>query len=149
MDLKLKELSLSEKKIIDEVWGHKTEFVQWPTEARLLWGGCVRAREHYKYPDDLKKELKSKGITADTRMVNGPAITAFLFAGGKRPKRTSNPSQEWPIHHIYDGNFPWPHPLGTLGISQYDGHNGRTSMVGNGIGHDGTSPSQTRKRRHQ
>ena len=112
MKLKFNELSLSEKKIINEVWEHRTEFIQWPAKARLLWGGRVRVKYH-KYPDEIKKELKSKEIRIDSRS-NGPAIMSFLLAGGKRPKRASNPNQEWHIHHIYDGKFPWPTKRETL-----------------------------------
>jgi len=108
LERKFHELNSSEKKIINEVWDHRTIFIQWPARAMLLWEGCVRKREHYRYPDDVRKELKSKGTPTDTRMGNGPAITSFLHAGGIRPKRTSNPNKEWNIHHICDGNFPWP-----------------------------------------
>lgn len=112
MDLRSVDLSPSERKIISEVWDHRTGFVQWPAEATLLWEGCVRVRYH-SYPDETKKKLKSKGIGIDSRS-NGPAIMAFVFAAGKRPKRVCNPNQEWHIHHIYDGKFPWPTKRETL-----------------------------------
>jgi len=102
---KFDELNSSEKKIINEVWEHKTEFIQWPAKARLLWPRCVRVRESYKYPDEIKEEAKSKGIPIDSRQGNGPAIMSFLLAGGERPKRSNN--QGWHIDHIYDGKFPW------------------------------------------
>ena len=112
MKLKFDELSVSEKKIINEVWEHRTEFIQWPTKARLLWDGRIRVKYH-KYPREIKQELKSKKIPIDSRS-NGPAIMSFLLAGGHRPKRVSNPNQEWHIHHIYDGKFPWPTKKETL-----------------------------------
>jgi len=114
VNLKFEGLNPSEKKTINEIWEHRTEFIQWPAKATLLWEGCVRKREHYSYPDKLKKELKSRGTSIDSRMSNGPAITSFLHAGGIRPKRASNPNKEWNIHHIYDGKFPWPEKGETL-----------------------------------
>lgn len=94
-----------EKNIINEIWEHKMEFIQWPARAMLLWEGCVRIKYH-EYPEETKKQLKSKGIAIDSRS-NGPAIMSFLLAEGKRPQRASNLNQEWHIHHIYDGKFPW------------------------------------------
>jgi len=105
MKLKFEELSEPEKKIINEVWHHRTRFVQWPTKAILLWDGCVRVRYHH-YPEEIKNKLKSKGIRIDSRS-NGPAVMSFLFAGGRRPKRASDSKQEWHVHHVYDGRFPW------------------------------------------
>ena len=102
LKLKFDELSTSEKKIVNEVWEHKTEFIQWPVETRLLWPRCVRVKYH-SIPDEIKKEAKSKGIQIDSRS-NGPAIMSFLLAGGKRPIRSNN--QGWHIDHIYDGKFP-------------------------------------------
>ena len=107
---KFDELNPSEKKIINEVWEHRTEFIQWPAKAILLLEGRVRVKYH-KYPDEIKKELKSKGIRLDSRS-NGPAIMSFLLAGGKRPKRSNN--QDWHIHHIYDGKFLWTMDRKTL-----------------------------------
>jgi len=99
------ELTLSERKIINEVWEHRTKYIQWPAKAILLWPGCVRVRESYKYPDEIKNEAKSKRVPIDSRQGNGPAIMSFLLAGGKRPKRSNN--QGWHIGHIYDRKFPW------------------------------------------
>ena len=104
MKLKFDELSPSEKKIINGVWEHRTEFVKWPAKARLLWEGRVRARYH-TYPDEIKRELKERGIAIDSRS-NGPAIMSFLLAGGKRPKRADS-TKGWAIHHIYNGKFPF------------------------------------------
>jgi hypothetical protein len=102
---KFNELNSAEQKIIKEVWEHKNEFIQWPAKAILLWEGCVRKTRGYQYPEEIKKELKSRGTPIDSRMRNGPAITSFLHAGGKRPKRSNN--QGWHIDHIYNGRFPW------------------------------------------
>lgn len=120
MNLKFDELTEPEKKTINEVWDHRLEFVKWPNKAILLWDGCVRIRYH-KYPDEIKRKLKSKGIRIDSRS-NGPAIMSFLFAGGRRPKRASNARQEWHIHHIYDGKFPWENERETLHAVQNSRH---------------------------
>lgn len=103
MNQRFSELTLSERKIINEVWRQRTKYIQWPTKARLLWPGCVRIRYH-KIPDEIKEEARSKGVQIDARS-NGPAIMSFLLAGGKRPKRSNN--QGWHVDHIYDGKFPW------------------------------------------
>ena len=52
-------LNPTEKNIINEVWEHRAEFIQWPAKARLLWPGCVRVRYH-AIPAEIKKEAKSK-----------------------------------------------------------------------------------------
>lgn len=50
--------------------------------------------------------MVEKGFPLDTRM-NGPAISAFLLAGGERPGRFGS-SNAWSIHHLYSGKFPHP-----------------------------------------
>lgn len=112
IDSEINELSIPEKRIINEVWEHRAKFVQWPTQARLFWEGCVRVRYH-QFPEELKRELRSKGIRLDSRS-NGPAIAAFVVSGGRRPRRRSNPNQQWHVHHIYDGKFRWPEKKETL-----------------------------------
>jgi hypothetical protein len=37
---------------------------------------------------------------------------AFLLAGGERPNR--NNGKGWPIHHIYDGQFPMPPKMSSV-----------------------------------
>jgi len=96
-------LGPSEKKIINEVWEHKIDFIQWPRKAILLWPGCIRIKYH-RIPDDIKEKAKSRGIQIDSRS-NGPAIMSFLLANGERPRRSNN--QGWHIDHSYDGKFPW------------------------------------------
>ena len=117
---KLEKLGRSEKKIINEVRSHKKDFVQWPTEAILLWDGCVRVRYH-KYPSEIKEKLKSRGIVIDSRS-NGPAIMSFLLSGGKRPMRKSNSNEEWHVHHVYDGKFAWTNDRKTLHAVQDGRH---------------------------
>jgi len=55
--------------------------------------------------DEIKRELKERGIPIDSRS-NGPAIIVYKLAGGKRPKRAES-TKEWSIHHIYNGKFPF------------------------------------------
>ena len=103
---KLSELSEPEKRIIQEVWNNKDSFIKWPREGKLLLPGLTRPKKGFHtYPRKIVEEFKSKGIRIDTR-TNGPAIMSYLFAGGERPGRREG-KQEWAIHHIYDGKFPF------------------------------------------
>lgn len=111
MKLKFSELNPSVKKIVNEVWEHRTEFVRWPAKARLLLEGRIRLKYHV-YPDENKQELKEQGIAIDSRS-NGPAIMSFLLAGGKRPKRVDG-NKGWAIHHIYNRKFPFTKNEATL-----------------------------------
>jgi len=79
--------------------------VQWPQRAELLWAGCDRTAKYHNYPDVLKTLFRQQCVTCDARS-NGPAIMAYLVAGGQRPLRTSG--RGWHIHHLYDGKFPYP-----------------------------------------
>jgi hypothetical protein len=76
-------------------------FFEWPQVGELLWPGCTRENEEqrHNYSDELTRRLARLGLPPDPRS-NGPAILAFLAAGGKRPTWGS---EGWPIHHIYDG----------------------------------------------
>lgn len=75
-------------------------FFEWPKNVSLLWPGCVRTKEdgQHQYPASIKNYLDKLSIEADTR-TNGPAIAAFLAAGGTRH---SWGGEGWHIHHIYD-----------------------------------------------
>jgi len=117
VDPEFKKLTASEKRIINEVWEHRTDYIKWPAKARLLWPGCIRVKYH-QVPDRIKEEAKSRGVQVDSRS-NGPAIMSFLLAGGERPTRSNG--QGWHIDHIYDGKFPWP----TRGTSLHAVKNGR------------------------
>ena len=85
--------------------------VRFSEESILLWPGCDRIpppgerQRVHRYPDDLKRQLKAKSVTMDTRC-NGPAIAAFLYAGGERPTRSGS-TNGWSIHHLYSGKFPY------------------------------------------
>ncbi|MSU57679.1 MAG: hypothetical protein EXS35_05775 [Pedosphaera sp.] len=93
-------------KIADDVWVNRIEFIRWPQKAHLLITSCVReSGSFHTFTPELKSLLKSKGVKINT-LCNGPAIMVFLFAGGERPNR--NNGNGWPIHHIYDGQFPMP-----------------------------------------
>lgn len=93
--------------VADDVWLDRDNFIKWPGKSLLFMPGVSRSRiKYYDYNLEQKYHLKCAGIRADRRS-NGPAIMAFLLAGGERPKR-ENKNREWSIHHIYDGKYPWP-----------------------------------------
>ena len=87
IDSAFNRLAIPEKKIINEVWERRTDYIKWPAEARLLWPGCVRAKYH-SIPDRIKEGARSRGVQVDSRS-NGPAIMSFLLAGGERPRRSN------------------------------------------------------------
>ena len=66
---------------------------------------AMKSRPSLRYPEHLKAELKSRRIQLDTRS-NGPAIAAFLYAGGERPTRVGS-RNSWSIHHLHSGKFPY------------------------------------------
>ena len=75
-------------------------FFEWPQTGTLLWPGCTRGNEdqRHQYPDEIATRLANLGLQLDPRN-NGPAIMAFLAAGGIRPVWGR---EGWPIHHIYE-----------------------------------------------
>ena len=92
--------------IADFVWAKRKHFIRWPSRSLLLIPGCIRpGNKIHTYPDSLILSLKKKGIRIDARS-NGPAVMAYLLAGGDRPSR--NGAHAWSIHHIYDRRFPFP-----------------------------------------
>jgi hypothetical protein len=93
-------------KTIDQVENNWDKFVKWPVNDELLLAGVDRTIKYHTYPDELIITLKGKKIALDTRS-NGPAIAAYLNTGGMRPQRKKS-NRQWSIHHIYDGQFPWP-----------------------------------------
>ncbi len=91
------------------IWRRKDFFFRWPTKSEALWPGIIRAfdgrrSDCYTYPNQLIERLAANRLQPDGRN-NGPAILAYLMAGGKRPK---DGSFGWPIHHIYDGSVMIP-----------------------------------------
>lgn len=107
-------------------------FVRWPDTAILLWPGCVRAKakEYHRFPEIIKKLAKlkkyarivelAKTLDLDEIMAlsvvkqidsldsrsNGPAVVTFRVAGGTRPKRFGS-NNDWSVHHLYSGKFPY------------------------------------------
>lgn len=97
---------------------HLDVFVSWPQEAILLWEGRDRSIKYHAYPNSISREARRLSITLDGR-VNGPAVAAYLIAGGKRfPRFGSN--NFWSVHHIYSGKFFYPGKEETLHAA-YDG----------------------------
>ena len=91
--------------VINHVWSNKDSFVKWPQRSFLFMPGVLRINYHY-YSIEQKLQIKYAGLKLDSRS-NGPAIMAFLLAGGTRPDRIK-PGKQWSIHHIYDGCYPAP-----------------------------------------
>jgi len=94
--------------IADTVWEQRNLFIRWPKRDFVFIPGCVRPKsdEKHQYTDEQKMVIQQAGLKPDARS-NGPAIVAFLLAGGERPQRIQS-SNCWSIHHIYNGRFPWP-----------------------------------------
>lgn len=103
--------SKPEKRVLAEVAANLESFVRWAGEALLLWPTCNRVPEpgkrqkYHSYPDHIRSLTQMRQIQLDTR-ANGPAIAAFLLAGGDRPERFGS-SHAWSIHHLYSGKFPY------------------------------------------
>jgi len=93
-------------------------FVRWPHKAVLLWSGCDRIappgerQRIHTFPEVIKRAAKAVQAPLDTRS-NGPAIVAFLVAGGLRPSRYGS-HNSWSVHHIYSGKFPYIAKTNTL-----------------------------------
>ena len=101
---KFDDLSPSEQKIISEVWSKKDDYIRWPKESILLFPGLRRSSGGFHvFSTQILCKVRQKQIKIRKRS-NGPAIMAFLFAGGERPRCSDN-NHEWTIHHIYDGKF--------------------------------------------
>jgi hypothetical protein len=99
-------------RIVEDIWTNREHFLRWPQHGHLLIPNSKRSDGPYhSFAPELKTVLKTKGIKLDSRS-NGPAVMAFLFAGGERPKRING--NGWPVHHIYDGQFPAPQKTSTL-----------------------------------
>src|SRR5687768_8206516 len=98
------------RSVTEAVARHAAEFVRWPARAVLLWRGCDRVvpggqrTVYHKYPAELKHLALHASLRLDAR-ANGPAVAAFLYAGGERPGRYGS-SNAWSVHHVYSGKFP-------------------------------------------
>ena len=75
------------------------EFVKWADRAELLIEGCDRTQNYHKFPPQIIHRARAQRVPLDARS-NGPAIVAFLLAGGRRPTRFGH-TYGWPIHHQY------------------------------------------------
>jgi hypothetical protein len=101
--------SPAERAILSTVAGELEAFLRWPREAVLLWPGCDRIappgkrQAYFSYPSPIRSMAKDADIALDTQS-NGPAIAAFVLAGGSRPERFGN-SNAWSVHHLYSGKF--------------------------------------------
>lgn len=101
----------AERRVLLDVATALDSFVKFPRRALLLWDGCDRValppakQKYHQYPEELKRLSKEHLVYLDGRP-NGPAIAAFLFAGGERPARYGS-SNSWSVHHLYSGKFPY------------------------------------------
>ena len=95
----------NQQSVCDIVQANADEFISWPSESLVLLPGVARNVRYHQYPDAVAARLQAAGIRPNT-LSNGPAICAFLLAGGVRPMR--NTGTGWHIHHIYDGRFSHP-----------------------------------------
>lgn len=98
--------------VIRHVIRNWDKFVEWPTSGTLFLPDVDRSVKYHTYSYELILNLKAKKIAIDTRS-NGPAIIAYQHADGKRPYRRKA-NRQWSVHHIYDGQFPWPSSKTTL-----------------------------------
>lgn len=80
--------------------------IKFPQRAELLWLGCDRNQQYHRFPPALKTLARERGVSLADGRANGPAIGAFLVAGGERPKRYGSNNQ-WNIHHLYSSKFPY------------------------------------------
>jgi hypothetical protein len=91
--------------VADDVWAKKAAFIEWPARALLFMPGTIRVKYH-NYSAEQRAQIRTARARPDTRS-NGPAVMAFLVAGGRRPDRAAG-REGWAIHHIYDGKHPAP-----------------------------------------
>jgi hypothetical protein len=98
--------------LVQHVFDNIDAFVRWPARAVLLWDGRCRAEKYHSYPEAIRQEAKNQRIRLDGR-VNGPAIASYRLAGGERPNRIRS-NNEWSVHHVYSGKFPYVGRSSTL-----------------------------------
>ncbi|MDA1314605.1 MAG: hypothetical protein O2968_14795 [Acidobacteria bacterium] len=90
--------------IVDPVWKQQDAFIRWPKQSLLFAPRVTRKKGYHKFTKEQKRQLRQARIAVDGPS-NGPAVMAFLLAGGERPKRLAS-NHGWSVHHIYDGKFP-------------------------------------------
>jgi hypothetical protein len=76
--------------------------------------------DYHVYAPSIVAKLRASHIPIDSRS-NGPAIASYLLAEGERPSRSIG-NQKWPIHHVYDGLFPFPSKEKTTWASKDGNH---------------------------
>jgi len=116
-------------KLSQTVWAAREEFVRWPRRQYLFWPGLTRHKDErrkdcYTFSAAQKAILAQASLPEDGRN-NGPAILAFLLAGGERPVRRDFPRHHWSTHRIYDGQYPPPNKTVTThsgGVSKPSPH---------------------------
>ncbi|MCA0328153.1 MAG: hypothetical protein LCH89_21530 [Proteobacteria bacterium] len=113
-------VSKIEKKLLRHIHKALDVLVRWPARPYLLWQGATRAQKYHRYPDSIKIEAKRFNVHCDTR-TNGPAVVAYLLAGGERPKRYGS-TNAWSVHHLYSGKFSHPSKNATLHAAKHPLH---------------------------
>jgi hypothetical protein len=94
----------ADRGVLGLVASHLDEFARWPREGRLLWPGCTRMTKYHEFPDSVRRLARDCRVKLDARS-NGPAVVAYLVAGGERPLRYGS-RNAWTVHHAYSGRFP-------------------------------------------
>ncbi|MCR9199897.1 MAG: hypothetical protein NXI04_14780 [Planctomycetaceae bacterium] len=118
--------SFAVRSVVRDVCVELDSFICFSEQPLLLWEGCDRRtpegkrQRTHKYPDELKRLAKERKVKLDTRP-NGPAIAAFLLAGGCRPEREGS-TNAWSVHHLYSGKFPYVNRETTLHASKSPTH---------------------------
>ena len=98
------------RRIITEAVDNLESLVRWPRSAELFWDGCRKIAKH-EFPEVLRKAIDAAGLSF-RNWSNDPAIYAYRLADGERPNRVVK--HQWDVHHLYDGQFPYPGKLTTL-----------------------------------
>jgi hypothetical protein len=118
--------SPSQREVLSVVSSNLEAFIQSPKAAVLLWPGCDRVPEvgkrqkYFAYPRHIKALAVETAFTLDTR-ANGPAVAAFLIAGGTRPDRFGS-ANAWSVHHLYSGKYPYIGRTETLHAAKTGDH---------------------------
>jgi hypothetical protein len=118
--------NLPEQAILSGVAAELDAFIRWPAEAVLLWPASNRLpppgkrQKYFSYPFHIREIANERGVVLDTRP-NGPAIAAFVLAGGARPERFGS-SNKWSVHHLYSGKFPYVGRKITTHAAKEGGH---------------------------
>jgi hypothetical protein len=83
-------------RIQNSLFGSFAQDCRLSERALLLWDGCLRHSEKYRWPSGFKDKWKSSGYhgLVNARR-NGPPRTAFTIAGGEYVSG-------WELDHVYD-----------------------------------------------